>query len=157
MLPPVKFVKLEEGAQIPRYQTAGAAGMDLHAWLPRNPHSSCTRDPVKVYKGTAEVIRTGLAIELPPGYEAQGRSRSGLAAKHQLMVLNSPGTIDCDYRGEIMVILMNFGPKHYVVHHGDRICQLVIAPAPQHRIVEITRDQLTVTARGTGGHGSTGR
>lgn len=141
--PQVAFKKLHPAAVLPKYETAGAAGMDLMALA-----------DFKIYRDDYEVISTGLAIEIPPGYEAQVRPRSGLALKHGLTVLNSPGTIDSDYRGEVRVLLQNHGGFHYEGKAGDRIAQLVVAPVVQATIVEVK--ELTETARGAGGFGSTG-
>jgi len=146
----VRIAKLNENARIPEYATQGAAGMDLHALLELDL-------PFPIYAGEYELISTGLAIELPPGYEAQVRPRSGLAAKHGVTVLNTPGTIDADYRGEIKVILINHGKYAYYVNNGDRIAQLVIAPVIQVKFEVVTNcDHLSETPRGSGGCGSTG-
>lgn len=141
--PILKFMKLDERAVIPTYQTAGAAGMDLVA---------IKHHRISLMERVA--VDTGLAIALKPGWEAQVRPRSGLAIKHGITVLNAPGTIDCDYRGEISVILINLGNKVFEVQPGDRIAQLVIAQAPQihYRVVDV----LDQTERGAGGFGSTG-
>lgn len=141
--PSVAFKKLDPAAIIPDYQTAGAAGMDI-----------CALNNFKIWSNDFEVINTGLAVEIPPGYEIQVRSRSGLAAKHGLAVLNSPGTIDADYRGEIKVILYNHGPHTFDGEAGTRIAQLVVVRAVQAQIFETV--ELTETARGAGGLGSTG-
>ncbi|SBO30401.1 Deoxyuridine 5'-triphosphate nucleotidohydrolase [Anaplasma phagocytophilum] len=134
-----------EGLPLPSYATPQSAGLDLYAAL---------SEEVVIRSGERCLIRTGVAIELPDGYEAQVRSRSGLAAKAGVIVLNSPGTIDADYRGEIAVILANFGASDYVVKHGDRIAQLVIAPVM--RISWEESSNITETQRGAGGFGSTG-
>jgi dUTP pyrophosphatase len=138
----IKFKKLHKDATIPKYQTAGAAGMDLCAlsWGVLAPNET-------------GLIKTGLSVEIPPGYEGQVRSRSGLALKNGIVVLNSPGTIDFDFRGEIGVILHNTSTRAYTVNEGDRIAQLVIAPMVQAEVVEVT--ELSDTTRGTGGFGST--
>lgn len=149
--PIVKFKKLVDSAVIPTYATKGSAGLDLVA-----------TEAASIFPGTWAVIKTGLAIELPEGYEAQVRSRSGLAAKHGIAVLNSPGTIDSDYRGEVCVILINNRqsrnyPEHQVpfqVAAGDRIAQLVIAAVEQPILEEVL--VLNDTVRGSGGFGSTG-
>ena len=145
----VKICRLPhaEGLPLPAYQTADAAGMDLLAAIPGDK-------PLALEPGAHEVIPTGLTFELPPGTEAQVRPRSGLAAKHGVTVLNSPGTIDADYRGEVCVILINFGQLPFSIHRGDRIAQLILAPVTRARLIE-TR-LLDRTARGTGGFGSTG-
>ena len=132
---------------LPVYESAGAAGMDLRAAVARD--ASITLAP-----GAREAIPTGLAIALPLGYEAQVRSRSGLALKSGVATLNSPGTVDADYRGEIKVILINHGAEPFTVRRGDRIAQLIIAPVSQVRWLEV--ETLEETVRGDGGFGSTG-
>lgn len=141
----LRILRLREDATLPRYTTMGAAGMDVSAALDAS---------VSLAPGERALVGTGLAFEIPPGYEAQVRPRSGLAAKHGVTVLNAPGTIDCDYRGEVKVILINLGAEAFVVEHGMRIAQVVIAPAPQVGVVEV--DALRATERGAGGFGSTG-
>lgn len=131
---------------VPVYMTEGSAGADLIAAIPA---------PVILEPGQYRLIDTGIAIALPPGYEAQVRPRSGLAAKHGITCLNTPGTIDADYRGEIKVILINHGQHPFIIQPGERIAQLVIAPVVQGQWV-IT-DELPETERGTGGFGHTGR
>ncbi|MDR0926402.1 MAG: dUTP diphosphatase [Ignavibacteria bacterium] len=131
---------------LPQYQTAGSAGMDVYA--------AVSVDVVLCAGGVA-IIPTSLAISLPIGYECQVRSRSGLAAKNGVFALNAPGTIDSDYRGEIGVILANFGKEDFVVRRGDRIAQLVIARYEYVDWDEV--DELDATARGAGGFGSTGK
>ena len=138
-------IKTAEGAILPHYQTAGAAGADLHALLPR---------PWRIDPGDTVLVPTGLFVEIPPGYEGQVRPRSGLAFKHHVTVLNSPGTIDCDYRGEVGVLLQNTSGAPFIVQNGDRIAQLVVKPVPVVEFVEV--DELSVTVRGEGGLGSTG-
>ena len=130
---------------MPKYQTAQSAGLDLSAELPED---------VWLDPGERRLIPTGWAIELPPGYEGQVRPRSGLALKQGLTCLNSPGTIDADYRGEVGVILINHSKEAVVVKSGDRIAQLVIAPVVQANLIEV--DQLSDSDRGAGGFGSTG-
>ena len=137
-----------EGLPLPAYQTAEAAGLDLMAAVPDG-------EPVTLAPGQYALVPTGLAIALPAGHEAQVRPRSGLAAKHGVTVLNSPGTIDADYRGEIKVILINHGAVPFVVKRGERIAQMVIAPVLQAALVPVTT--LSATDRGAGGFGSTGR
>jgi dUTP pyrophosphatase len=137
-----------EGLPLPAYQTNDAAGLDLMAAVAEN-------EPLTLASGQYALVPTGLAIALPPGYEAQVRPRSGLAAKHGLTVLNSPGTIDADYRGEIKVILINHGPTAFVIKRGERIAQMVIAPMVQAALVPVAT--LSPTDRGAGGFGSTGR
>jgi dUTP pyrophosphatase len=141
----VKAVKAKPHITLPQYESDGAAGMDLRAFL----ETSVTIPPL----GRAK-IPTGLKIELPEGYEAQIRPRSGLAIKTGLTVLNSPGTIDSDYRGDIEVILVNLGADDVTINNGDRIAQLVTAPVCRARIIE--SDALTPSRRGSGGFGSTG-
>lgn len=137
-----------DGLPIPAYQTAEAAGLDLMAAVPDN-------EPLTLAPGQYALVPTGLAIALPPGHEAQVRPRSGLAAKHGVTVLNAPGTIDADYRGEIKVILINHGQAAFVIKRGERIAQMVIAPVMQAELVPVTT--LSDTDRGAGGFGSTGR
>ena len=145
----VKICRLPHasGLPLPAYQTADAAGMDLVA---ANPAS----EPVILKPGARAMVPTGLTFELPKGTEAQVRPRSGLAAKHGVTVLNSPGTIDADYRGEVSVILINLGDAPFTIQRGDRIAQMVLAPVTQVRLVEAA--SLTKTDRGAGGFGSTG-
>lgn len=131
--------------KLPKYSTLGSAGMDVYA--------VCT-EPICIKPGTVELIPTGFSIALPQGYECQVRSRSGLAINSGIFCLNSPGTIDSDYRGEVKVILANFGKKDFVVNDGDRIAQLVIAKY-EHIEWEMV-ETLDETNRGTGGFGSTG-
>ncbi|WP_448028519.1 dUTP diphosphatase [Bradyrhizobium liaoningense] len=137
-----------DGLPLPAYQTAEAAGLDLMAAVPDN-------EPMTLAPGQYALVPTGLAIALPAGHEAQVRPRSGLAAKHGVTVLNSPGTIDADYRGEIKVILINHGAAPFVVERGERIAQMVIAPVVQAALVPVAT--LSATDRGAGGFGSTGR
>jgi len=143
---PVKPMSSATGLDLPRYATPGAAGLDLVAAVPK---------PVTLAPGARDVIPTGIAIALPPGFEAQVRPRSGLAARHGVTVLNTPGTIDEDYRGEIGVILINLGPEAFEVTRGARIAQLVVAPIT--RIAWGPVDDLPETGRGANGFGSTGR
>lgn len=131
---------------LPRYQTAQSAGMDLHAALTE-------KKDIILSPGTRMLVPTGLQMALPEGFEAQIRPRSGLAFKHGLTVLNSPGTIDADYRGEIKVLLINLGQEAYVIKHGERIAQMVIAPVIQVEWMPV--DDLDETDRGEGGFGST--
>ncbi len=140
----IKKLPHAEDLPLPSYETAGAAGMDLRA-----------AESVALKPGARYLISTGLAIALPAGFEAQVRPRSGLAVKHGVTVLNSPGTIDSDYRGEIKVPLINHGTEEFIIARGDRIAQMVIAPVAQAswRLVSA----LDETARGTGGFGSSGR
>lgn len=136
-----------EGLPLPAYQTAQSAGLDLLAAVPEH-------QPVTLPPGRHALIPTGLALALPSGTEAQVRPRSGLAAKFAVTVLNSPGTIDADYRGEVQVILVNHGTAPYEVRRGDRIAQMVIATVTQAHLVRV--ETLTRTSRGSGGFGSTG-
>lgn len=131
---------------LPEYATATAAGMDLRAYL---------AEPVVLRPLERRLIPTGLYVELPSGYEAQIRPRSGLALKKGITVLNSPGTIDADYRGEIGVIIINLSDEPFVVNDGERICQMVVAPYEQVVCVEV--EELNATERGAGGFGHTGR
>jgi dUTP pyrophosphatase len=137
-----------KGLALPAYQTADAAGLDLLAAVSAGP-------PLVLAPGKYAMVPTGLTIALPPGYEAQVRPRSGLAAKHGVTVLNSPGTIDADYRGEINVLLINHGDALFTIRRGERIAQMVIAPVVQAQLVPV--DTISTTERGTGGFGSTGR
>ena len=137
-----------EGLPLPAYQTAEAAGLDLMAAV-------SDTEPMTLAPGQYALVPTGLAIALPPGHEAQVRPRSGLAAKHGVTVLNSPGTVDADYRGEINVLLINHGDTPFPIRRGERIAQMVIAPVVQAELVPVA--SLSSTARGGGGFGSTGR
>ena len=136
---------------LPGYATAGAAGADIRANLrPEDRQAGFVLDPMH-----RAVVPTGLRIEIPAGYEVQIRPRSGLALTHGISLPNTPGTIDSDYRGPLGVLLINFGPAPFVVCHGDRIAQMIVAPVVQARFEVVTA--LGGTARGTGGFGSTGR
>ena len=145
----VRIVRLPHGRDLPlpQYQSALAAGLDLMAAVPADA-------PVEIPPGSRAVIPTGVAIALPPGSEGQVRPRSGLAARHGVTVLNTPGTIDADYRGELQVILINTGAELFVVSRGTRIAQLVIAPIQHAKLVEW--NSLDATERASGGLGSTG-
>jgi len=143
----VKRLPHGEGLPLPSYQSKSAAGLDVVAGVAEEA-------PVELRPGARALIPSGFALELPQGYEAQVRPRSGLALKYGVTLLNSPGTIDSDYRGELMVILINHGAEPFVVHRGDRIAQLVIAPVAQVEIA--ATDELEATTRGEGGFGSTG-
>lgn len=141
-------IKQKPGAEdvpLPRYMSEFASGMDLHA---------AVEAPVELKPGEIRLIPTGLYIAVPPGYEAQVRPRSGLALKHGLTVVNSPGTIDSDYRGEVGVILGNVGRQSYVVERGARIAQLVLQPVVRARLT--VKQQLSETRRADGGFGHTG-
>jgi dUTP pyrophosphatase len=140
----IRRLQNAEGLPLPAYETAGAAGMDLRA-----------AEDMTLKPGARGLVPTGLAIALPQGFEAQVRPRSGLAVKHGVTVLNSPGTVDSDYRGEIKVPLINHGEQDFVITRGDRIAQLVVAPVT--RIVWQETQELDDTARGAGGFGSSGR
>ena len=137
-----------EGLALPAYETTGSAGMDLRAAV-------AEFEPVILAPGERRLIPTGLKIALEPGYEAQVRPRSGLALKHGVTCLNSPGTIDSDYRGEVGVILINHGQIAFEINRGERIAQLVIASYAQAVMAEV--EALDETARGAGGFGSTGK
>lgn len=147
--PELQVFVLKPGlASLPRYATDGAAGLDLAAALDA---------PLTIPRGEWVAVPTGIAIALPKGHEGQVRPRSGLAAKHGVTVLNAPGTIDEDYRGEVKVLLVNLGPSDFVVQPRDRIAQLVVAPIVRARVVEVAHaDELGATTRGAGGFGSTG-
>ncbi|MGZ3787272.1 MAG: dUTP diphosphatase [Bacteriovorax sp.] len=148
----VKVKKLshyDESFPLPSYETKGAAGADVRASLGEN-------EQMILKPGERVLVPTGLSMEIPHGYEIQVRPRSGLSFKTGLMVLNSPGTIDSDYRGEVKIILGNLGTKEEIIHHGDRVAQLVLAPVTQARYV-VTTEELSETARGAGGFGSTGK
>ena len=149
MIPVIGVLRLPhaEGLPLPRYETAGAAGMDLLAAIPETPVFT-------ISVGKRALIQTGLCIEIPAGFEAQVRPRSGLALKHGVTVLNAPGTIDADYRGEVSVLLVNQGDEPFIVTRGMRIAQLVVAPVAQAVLEE--RASLAETGRGAGGYGSTG-
>jgi dUTP pyrophosphatase len=131
---------------LPAYQSVGAAGLDLVAAI---------EEAISLAPFQRAIVPTGLAIGLPQGFEGQVRPRSGLAAKHGVTVLNAPGTVDEDYRGEIKVVLVNHGSEAFLIHRGDRIAQLVIAPVTRAELLAV--DSLDETARGAGGFGSTGR
>ncbi|MBL8690871.1 MAG: dUTP diphosphatase [Rhodospirillaceae bacterium] len=135
-----------EGLSLPAYATPGSAGLDLVAALER---------PVEIQPGGRTLVPTGLAMELPEGYEAQIRPRSGLALRHGLTVLNTPGTVDSDYRGEVSVLLVNLGDRPVTLSRGERIAQMVVAPVT--RIAWSEQASLSETRRGAGGYGSTGR
>ena len=137
-----------EGLALPAYQTAHAAGLDLLAAVPAD-------QPLTLPPGRYALVPTGLTIALPEGHEAQVRPRSGLAAKHGVTVLNAPGTVDADYRGEIGVLLINHGAEPFTIKRGERIAQMVIAPVARAELVAVS--ELSSTARGSGGYGSTGR
>ena len=147
--PTVPITRLPHGHDIPlpTYETAKAAGMDLRAAVPDD-------EPLVLRPGDRFAVPTGLAFAQPAGFEGQVRPRSGLALKHGVTCLNTPGTVDADYRGEVKVILINHGPEDFTIRRGDRIAQLVIAPVVQSRWEEVA--SLDETVRGAGGFGSTG-
>lgn len=137
-----------DGLALPAYQSAHAAGLDLLAAVPED-------EPLTMRTGERALVPTGLMIAVPPGHEAQVRPRSGLALKHGVTVLNSPGTVDADYRGEVSVLLINHGEEPFTIRRGERIAQLVIAAVTQANLVVVA--SLPSTDRGSGGFGSTGR
>tara|TARA_B100000963_G_C22445369_1_gene588571 strand:+ start:18 stop:455 length:438 start_codon:yes stop_codon:yes gene_type:complete len=137
--------RLSEKVGLPKYETEGSSGMDLAAHV---------KEPVEIKPGTIAIIPTGLAVSIPKNFEIQIRPRSGLAAKNQISVLNTPGTIDADYRGEIKVILINLGTKSYLIENGARIAQMVLCPIVKAKLKEVKI--LENTKRGSGGFGSTG-
>jgi dUTP pyrophosphatase len=139
----VKRLNNGAGLPLPAYASAGAAGMDI-----------CAAEAITLKPGKRAAVPTGFAFAIPHGYEIQVRPRSGLALKHGITCLNTPGTIDCDYRGEVKVILANLGDEDVSFERGDRIAQLVVAAAPQAKVSEV--DALDDTVRGSGGFGSTG-
>lgn len=137
-----------EGLELPAYETTGSAGMDVRAAVPEG-------EPLVLEPGARAMVPTGLSMAIAQGYEIQVRPRSGLAAKHGLTCLNTPGTIDSDYRGEVKVILVNLGSEPFTIARGERIAQLVLAPVTQLEWRQV--DSLDETERGPGGFGSTGR
>ena len=148
--PVVGLVRLPhgEGLALPAYESEGAAGMDLRA-------ANGTDEPIVLPPGNRQLVPTGLVFEIPTGFEGQVRPRSGLALKHGITCLNTPGTIDSDYRGEVQVLLINLGQDDFVIERGMRIAQMIIAPVLQARLE--VRELAQATERGTGGFGSTGR
>jgi dUTP pyrophosphatase len=144
----VKRLPHSDGIALPAYETSGAAGMDLRAAVADDA-------PMILKPGARDMVPTGLAMAIPQGFEVQIRPRSGLAAKAGVTCLNTPGTIDSDYRGEVKVILINLGAEDFIIRRGDRIAQMVVAPVIQAAWSEA--DSLDETARGAGGFGSTGR
>jgi dUTP pyrophosphatase len=145
----VRVMRLPHGADLPlpQYQSALAAGLDLLAAVPADA-------PIELAPGARALVPTGVAIALPPGYEGQVRPRSGLAARHGITLLNAPGTVDADYRGELQVILVNLGTEPFLVSRGMRVAQMVVAPVQHVTLVE--SDALDSTVRAHGGFGSTG-
>ena len=141
----VLIKRLSKNIELPKYETNGSSGMDLSANIEKQ---------IKIEPGKTSIIPTGISVSIPKNFEIQIRSRSGLAAKSQISVLNSPGTIDADYRGELKVILINLGNKTFVVERGARIAQMVLCPIVKAKFKEV--DNLDDTDRGVGGFGSTG-
>ena len=141
----IKKLEHAKDLSLPNYESVHAAGMDIRA---------AVKEPITLKPGERTLIPTGLQMALPKGYEAQIRPRSGLAIRNGITMLNAPGTIDADYRGEVKVIAINHGEEDFVVEHGDRIAQMVIAPVTQLPLLEV--DELDETDRGEGGFGSTG-
>ena len=138
--------RLDSKVKIPQYKTSGSSGMDLMAFV---------KNPIKIAPKTLELVPTGLSVAIPEDLEIQIRPRSGLAAKSSISVLNTPGTIDSDYRGELKVILFNHGNKDFIVNNNDRIAQMVLMPVLKMNFEEV--DELPKTFRGSGGFGSTGK
>lgn len=136
-------IKLDDNATVPSYRTAGSAGADISS-----------AEDIVIAPGRSAMVSTGIHPEIPAGYEIQVRPRSGLAARHSVTVLNTPGTIDSDYRGEVKVILINHGTEPFEIHRGDRIAQLVLAPVAVADFIAV--DEISGTERGAGGFGSTG-
>jgi dUTP pyrophosphatase len=141
----IQIKKLSTSVSIPKYETPGSSGMDISAHI---------ENDIIIYPGEKALVSTGFSLSIPIGYEVQIRPRSGLAAKKNITVLNTPGTIDADYRGEIKVILINLGKKKFIVENGDRIAQMVVCPIVQADLDEVK--ELSDTERGSGGFGSTG-
>ena len=142
----VLIKKLDPAVQLPEYKTSGASGVDLIAFI---------KEPINLEPKTSVLIPTGLSVAFPEDYEIQIRPRSGLAAKNNISVLNTPGTIDSDYRGEIKIILFNHGKEDFIINNGDRIAQMVLVPILKMEFEEV--DSLPNTTRGQGGFGSTGK
>ena len=142
----VLIKKLDPAVKLPSYKTSGASGMDLMAFI---------KEPINVKSKTSSLIPIGLSVAFSEDYEIQIRPRSGLAAKNNISVLNTPGTIDSDYRGEIKVIIFNHGNTDFIINNGDRIAQMVLTPVLKMKLQEI--DELPKTIRGEGGFGSTGK
>ena len=141
----IQIKKLSNSVSIPKYETQGSSGMDIAAYIENN---------IIINPGEKALVSTGFSIAIPRGYEVQIRPRSGLAAKKNITVLNTPGTIDADYRGEIRVILINLGKEKFIIQNGDRIAQMVVCPVIQADFEEVK--ELSNTHRGSGGFGSTG-
>ena len=138
--------RLDSKVKIPQYKTSGSSGMDLMAFV---------KNSIKIEPNTLELVPTGLSVAIPEDLEIQIRPRSGLAAKSSISVLNTPGTIDSDYRGELKIILFNHGNKDFIVNNNDRVAQMVLTPVIKMELKEV--DQLPETIRGSGGFGSTGK
>lgn len=136
------------GLEIPKYESIGAAGLDIRAAIDEDK-------PITLKPGERQLIPSGLKMEIPLGYEVQVRPRSGLAFKHGVTLVNTPGTIDSDYRGEVSTLMINLGQQDFIITRGERVAQWVIAPVVQTSFTIV--DELTDTARGTGGYGSTGK
>ncbi len=149
-IPVTQLDHFDPALPLPAYESAGAAGMDLRASL----HADDRAEGIKLPSRGRVLVPTGLAMAIPPGFEGQIRPRSGLAARHGITQLNSPGTVDSDYRGEIMVLMTNLGAETFVIRHGERIAQMVIAPVVQAAMVRV--EALPDSERGAGGFGSTG-
>jgi len=141
----IQIKKLSDTVTIPKYETPGSSGMDIAAHIANN---------IIINPGEKSLVSTGFSIAIPKGYEVQIRPRSGLAAKKNITVLNTPGTIDADYRGEIKVILINLGKEKFIIENGERIAQMVVCPVIQANLEEVK--ELSDTHRGSGGFGSTG-
>ncbi len=141
----IQIKKLSNTVSIPKYETAGSSGMDIAAHIENN---------IIINPGEKALVSTGFSVAVPKGYEIQIRPRSGLAAKKNITVLNTPGTIDADYRGEIKVILINLGKEKFVIENGERIAQMVVCPVVQANLEEV--EELSSTERGSSGFGSTG-
>ena len=140
----IQIKRLSNSVSIPKYETSGSSGMDIAAHIENN---------IIINPGEKALVSTGFSVAVPKGYEIQIRPRSGLAAKKNITVLNTPGTIDADYRGEIKVILINLGKEKFVVENGERIAQMVVCPVVQAKLEEVNK--LSDTKRGSGGFGST--
>ena len=141
----IQIKKVSSSVLIPKYETSGSSGMDVAAYIEKN---------ITISPGEKALVPTGFSVSIPLGYEIQIRPRSGLAAKKNITVLNTPGTIDADYRGEIKVILINLGKEKFIIENGDRIAQMIVCPVVQADLKEVK--ELSDTARGSGGFGSTG-
>ena len=141
----IQIKKLSNSVSTPKYETSGSSGMDVAAYIENN---------IIINPGEKALVSTGFSVAIPRGYEIQIRPRSGLAAKKNITVLNTPGTIDADYRGEIKVILINFGKEKFVIKNGERIAQMVVCPVIQANLEEV--EELPLTKRGSDGFGSTG-